>query len=76
VVVVGSANVDLVRHGERLHAPGETVTDGARGENAIAIAPGANRLVPVPLRSRTPLGGVDHVLAARSTGSPVAGAFW
>ena len=28
VVVVGSANVDLVWHGDRLPAPGETVTDG------------------------------------------------
>ena len=115
VVVVGSANVDLVWHGDRLPAPGETVTDGefvsvlggkganqaaaaaalgaevhfvgcvgddeygrmaradleargvdctalsttggaptgvalitvdARGENSIAVAPGANRLVP------------------------------
>ena len=37
VVVVGSANVDLVWHGDRLPAPGETVTDGefvagARGQ--------------------------------------------
>ena len=121
VVVVGSANVDLVWHGERLPAPGETVTDGefvqvlggkganqaaaaaalgaevhfvgcvgdddhgrmvradleargvectelaaavgvptgvavitvdARGENAIAVAPGANRLVAADAAAR------------------------
>jgi ribokinase len=121
VVVVGSANVDLVWHGPRLPAPGETVTDGefvqalggkganqaaaaaalgaevhfvgcvgdddhgrmvradleargvectelaaavevptgvavitvdARGENAIAVAPGANRLVAVDAAAR------------------------
>src|SRR5262245_21093026 len=31
VVVVGSVNVDLVVHGERLPAPGETVTGGTLG---------------------------------------------
>jgi ribokinase len=45
VVVVGSANVDLVWHGERLPAPGETVTDGefmqvlgGKGANQAAAA--------------------------------------
>jgi ribokinase len=51
VVVVGSANVDLVWHGERLPSPGETVTDGdfvqlpgGKGANqaAAAAALGAN----------------------------------
>jgi ribokinase len=44
-VVVGSANVDLVWHGERLPAPGETVTDGefvqvlgGKGANQAAAA--------------------------------------
>jgi len=43
--VVGSANVDLVWHGERLPAPGETVTDGefaqvlgGKGANQAAAA--------------------------------------
>src|SRR5258708_4012771 len=47
VVVVGSANVDLVWHGERLPAPGETVTDGdfvqllgGKGANQAAAAAG------------------------------------
>ena len=45
VIVVGSANVDLVWHGERLPAPGETVTDGTyvaalggKGANQAAAA--------------------------------------
>jgi ribokinase len=45
VVVVGSANVDLVWHGRRLPAPGETVTDGdfvqvlgGKGANQAAAA--------------------------------------
>jgi ribokinase len=45
VVVVGSANVDLVWHGERLPLPGETVTDGdfvqvpgGKGANQAAAA--------------------------------------
>jgi len=45
VVVIGSANVDLVWHGERLPAPGETVTDGefmqvlgGKGANQAAAA--------------------------------------
>jgi ribokinase len=45
VVVVGSANVDLVWHGERLPAAGETVTDGdllqvlgGKGANQAAAA--------------------------------------
>jgi len=45
VVVVGSANVDLVWHGERLPVPGETVTDGefvsvlgGKGANQAAAA--------------------------------------
>jgi ribokinase len=45
VVVVGSANVDLVWHGARLPAPGETVTDGeflqvhgGKGANQAAAA--------------------------------------
>jgi ribokinase len=45
VVVVGSANVDLVWQGERLPAPGETVTDGrflealgGKGANQAAAA--------------------------------------
>jgi ribokinase len=45
VVVVGSANVDLVWHGERLPSPGETVTDGdfvqvpgGKGANQAAAA--------------------------------------
>jgi ribokinase len=45
VVVVGSANVDLVWHGERLPGPGETVTDGdfvqvlgGKGANQAAAA--------------------------------------
>ena len=45
MVVVGSANVDLVWHGERLPAPGETVTDGefvhvlgGKGANQAAAA--------------------------------------
>jgi ribokinase len=45
VVVVGSANVDLVWHGDRLPAPGETVTDGefvsvlgGKGANQAAAA--------------------------------------
>jgi ribokinase len=45
VVVIGSANVDLVWHGERLPAPGETVTDGSfvqvlggKGANQAAAA--------------------------------------
>ena len=45
VVVVGSANVDLVWHGERLPRPGETVTDGefvqvlgGKGANQAAAA--------------------------------------
>jgi ribokinase len=45
VVVVGSANVDLVWHGTRLPAPGETVTDGeflqvlgGKGANQAAAA--------------------------------------
>jgi ribokinase len=132
VVVVGSANVDLVWHGQRLPAPGETVTDGefvqvlggkganqaaaaaalgaevhfvgcvgdddhgrmaradleargvecselatavdvptgvavitvdARGENAIAVAPGANRLVEADAAARMIRAG-DVVLAS------------
>ncbi len=45
IVVVGSANVDLVWHGPRLPAPGETVTDGqfvealgGKGANQAAAA--------------------------------------
>src|SRR5215475_3876666 len=45
VVVVGSANLDLVWHGPRLPAPGETVTDGqftqvlgGKGANQAAAA--------------------------------------
>src|SRR5262249_2686761 len=45
VVVVGSANVDLVWHGARLPTPGETVTDGefvqvlgGKGANQAAAA--------------------------------------
>jgi ribokinase len=45
VLVIGSANVDLVWHGARLPAPGETVTDGAfttvlggKGANQAAAA--------------------------------------
>ena len=45
VIVVGSANVDLVWHGARLPAPGETVTDGrfarvlgGKGANQAAAA--------------------------------------
>jgi ribokinase len=45
VLVIGSANVDLVWHGERLPAPGETVTDGefmqvlgGKGANQAAAA--------------------------------------
>jgi ribokinase len=45
VVVVGSANVDLVWHGKRLPSPGETVTDGdfvqvpgGKGANQAAAA--------------------------------------
>ena len=45
VVVVGSANVDLVWHGPRLPTPGETVTDGqftqvlgGKGANQAAAA--------------------------------------
>jgi ribokinase len=45
VIVVGSANVDLVWHGPRLPRPGETVTDGAfvqvlggKGANQAAAA--------------------------------------
>lgn len=45
MVVVGSANVDLVWHGDRLPAPGETVTDGefvqvlgGKGANQAAAA--------------------------------------
>ena len=45
VIVVGSANVDLVWHGERLPHPGETVTDGeftqvlgGKGANQAAAA--------------------------------------
>jgi ribokinase len=45
LVVVGSAHVDLVWHGERLPAPGETVTDGefvqvlgGKGANQAAAA--------------------------------------
>jgi ribokinase len=45
VIVVGSANVDLVWHGGRLPAPGETVTDGeyhqvlgGKGANQAAAA--------------------------------------
>jgi ribokinase len=132
VVVVGSANVDLVWHGAHLPAPGETVTDGeflrvlggkganqaaaaaalgaevlfvgcvgaddhgeqvradldardidcrelrvvpdaptgvaliavdARGENAIAVAPGANRLVAADVAPRVIRSG-DVVLCS------------
>src|SRR5712691_4900705 len=45
VVVVGSANVDLIWHGARLPDPGETVTDGhfvealgGKGANQAAAA--------------------------------------
>jgi ribokinase len=45
VIVVGSANVDLVWHGDRLPRPGETVTDGeyrqvlgGKGANQAAAA--------------------------------------
>jgi ribokinase len=51
-VVVGSANVDLVWHGERLPAPGETVTDGefsqvlgGKGANQAAAAAALGSIV-------------------------------
>ena len=88
MVVVGSANVDLVWHGERLPAPGETVTDGdfvqvlgGKGANqaAAAAALGADvsfvgcvgadehgRAVRADLEAR----GIDCSALATATGAP------